>query len=237
VQVVGREFETEEGSMLALRPHRRRTVVVPAGDRRYAALVMMMPLAQMARLSSTGRVPPFLHGRDGAILQGPEARRLQRYLEFMIADMLYDPSSEPPARTAQGVLSLVGDLLHDLSNAESQAGALQVRPISTRRVRGAEALLRQRADEPISIAALAEEIGVGLRSLQLSFREVHGMGPRQVLSRLRLERARDRLLRADPSEQVTTIALDCGFTHLSRFAEAYRQAFGERPRETLRRSA
>ena len=110
-----------------------------------------------------------------------------------------------------------------------------MRAASARRVRGAAELLRQRADEPVSIAALAEEIGVGLRSLQMSFREVHGQAPREFLGRIRLERARERLLAADPSEQVTTIALDCGFSHLSRFAEAYRQAFGERPSETLRR--
>jgi transcriptional regulator GlxA family with amidase domain len=102
-------------------------------------------------------------------------------------------------------------------------------------VRAAGELLRRHADEPVSIAALADELGISLRSLQLSFREVFGLSPRELLGRIRLETARERLLAADPSEQVTTIALDCGFTHLSRFAGAYHQAFGERPSETLRR--
>jgi AraC-like DNA-binding protein len=52
---------------------------------------------------------------------------------------------------------------------------------------------------------------------------------------MRLDVARAALLAAEPPRQVTVIALDCGFTHLSRFAEAYLRAFGERPSETLAR--
>jgi hypothetical protein len=35
---------------------------------------------------------------------------------------------------------------------------------------------------------------------------------------------------------VTAIAMACGFTHMSRFALEYRQHFGERPSDTLRRA-
>jgi transcriptional regulator GlxA family with amidase domain len=62
------------------------------------------------------------------------------------------------------------------------------------------------------------------------------MGPRDVLLQMRLERARERLLSAVPSDTVTSIALDCGFAHLGRFPTAYRTAFGELPAETLARS-
>jgi transcriptional regulator GlxA family with amidase domain len=34
---------------------------------------------------------------------------------------------------------------------------------------------------------------------------------------------------------VTQIALECGFTDLAFFARKYREQFGERPSETLRR--
>jgi transcriptional regulator GlxA family with amidase domain len=59
------------------------------------------------------------------------------------------------------------------------------------------------------------------------------MGPRDVLLRMRLERARERLLAACPADTVTSIALDCGFAHLGRFPATYRTAFGELPTETL----
>jgi transcriptional regulator GlxA family with amidase domain len=82
---------------------------------------------------------------------------------------------------------------------------------------------------------LAQSLGISLRSLQLAFQEVHGHGPREALNRIRLEKARQRLLAAREEGRVTAIALESGFSHLSRFAQSYAQAFGERPSETLLR--
>jgi transcriptional regulator GlxA family with amidase domain len=96
--------------------------------------------------------------------------------------------------------------------------------------------MRARSDEPLSMGAVAREIGVGLRSLQLAFLEVRALGPRDVLMQMRLDRAHERLLAAGPSDSVTSIALECSFAHLGRFPAAYRSAFGELPAETLARS-
>jgi AraC-like DNA-binding protein len=104
------------------------------------------------------------------------------------------------------------------------------------RVRLAEEMMRAYSDEPLSVLDLANALGVSLRSLQLAFAEVHGgLTPRAVLYRIRLEKARARLLAADEDSQVTTIAHNSGFSHLSRFAQAYTRAYGERPSETLYR--
>ena len=112
----------------------------------------------------------------------------------------------------------------------------RVLPAAWLRVRMAEEIMRARSDEPLSMASVAREIGVGLRSLQLAFMDARAMGPRDVLLRMRLERARERLLSAGPADTVTTIALDCGIAHLGRFPAAYRIAFGELPTETLART-
>ncbi|WP_442875877.1 helix-turn-helix domain-containing protein [Amycolatopsis sp. NBC_01488] len=58
------------------------------------------------------------------------------------------------------------------------------------------------------------------------------------LREVRLDRVRDDLVAArDVSgARVTPIAARWGFTHMSRFATAYRQKFGEAPSITLRRS-
>jgi len=37
-------------------------------------------------------------------------------------------------------------------------------------------------------------------------------------------------------ESVSHAAMDCGFTHLGRFAAAYRDAYGESPSRTLARA-
>src|SRR5260370_29518721 len=57
----------------------------------------------------------------------------------------------------------------------------------------------------------------------------------RYLRNVRFAKVRDALLRAEPEESVTVIAMACGFTHMSRFALEYRHRFGERPSATLRR--
>jgi transcriptional regulator GlxA family with amidase domain len=49
----------------------------------------------------------------------------------------------------------------------------------------------------------------------------------------RLDRARSEILR-QPAAHITEIAAECGFTHLGRFAEQYRERFGESPSRTQR---
>jgi transcriptional regulator GlxA family with amidase domain len=61
------------------------------------------------------------------------------------------------------------------------------------------------------------------------------MSPMQYLRNSRFGKVRAALLRADPEESVTEIAMNWGFTHMGRFAVEYRQRFGESPSESLRR--
>ncbi|WP_181420871.1 helix-turn-helix domain-containing protein [Rhodobacter viridis] len=98
------------------------------------------------------------------------------------------------------------------------------------------ALMQAEAEENVSITEIAARVGIGMRCLQIAFAQHYGLTPREMLTRLRLDRARERLLAGEPGARVTAIALDAGFTHLSRFSVSYHQAFGERPVETLRRA-
>lgn len=105
-----------------------------------------------------------------------------------------------------------------------------------RLVRRAEAVLHARSDEPLRIADLASAAGVKLRTLQLAFRLRRNASPRDVLNTFRLERVRERLLHPSNETTVTDAAIDSGFSHLGRFAHAYRVKFGEAPSVTLARS-
>jgi AraC-like DNA-binding protein len=58
----------------------------------------------------------------------------------------------------------------------------------------------------------------------------------RLLRQARLAQARSELAAARPRTTVTTVALDYGFNHLSRFAQQYARHFGESPSETLRRA-
>ncbi len=99
----------------------------------------------------------------------------------------------------------------------------------------AEDYLRTNFDQPLTMPQVARELGVNLRKLQMVFREHRRVSPRQYLTNVRLERAREKLLHPGPCDNVTTVAIDCGFVHLGRFSQAYLQAFGEYPSDTLAR--
>ena len=80
---------------------------------------------------------------------------------------------------------------------------------------------------------LAREAGVGIRRLQQGFQRYVGTTPTQALLEIRLERVHADLLAGDAGA-VAEAACRWGFTHLGRFASAYRRRYGVSPSETLR---
>ena len=97
-------------------------------------------------------------------------------------------------------------------------------------------LAMSRPDQSLSIADMAQHIGVPERTLRTAFNRNYGVSPKEYLRIQRLYQAR-RLLRAGSQDQttVTEIAFSLGFWELGRFAGAYHRLFGERPSETLRK--
>ncbi|HEX4360329.1 MAG TPA: helix-turn-helix domain-containing protein [Pseudonocardia sp.] len=95
--------------------------------------------------------------------------------------------------------------------------------------------LHEHAADPITTADVAAHCWVSVRTLQEGFQRHVGRPPSAELRRIRLDRARTDLVRADPySDCVAAIAHRWGFGHLGRFASAYEAEFGERPSSTLR---
>jgi AraC-like DNA-binding protein len=233
MQLARNEYRIDEGDGVLVRPHARTTRVRPRDDRTYEGHVLMLPVATISELTGdTG----LLLERDVTPLHGRAARRLSDYLSFLVTDLDALVEGEPSEKTARSINALLRDLIADwLAETADGVDGLREPAADAQRVRRAIEILRARSDEPISIVDLAQEVGLGVRSLQLAFQNVLGEGPRARLTRIRLERARERLLSGDPRDEVTSIALDCGFTHLSRFAGAYLRTYGERPSDTLAR--
>lgn len=91
--------------------------------------------------------------------------------------------------------------------------------------------------EPLTVLDLCQTLNVSRRTLQYSFMQAYGIAPLSYLRLVRLNRARRDLLAASSDDTtVTEIALHWGFCHLARFAQSYRQLFGELPSDTLRRT-
>jgi len=85
-----------------------------------------------------------------------------------------------------------------------------------------------------TLVGLAAACGVAPRTLQKHFRRFLDRTPLELIRELRLDRARQLLLRG-PAANVTDIAARCGFNHLGRFAARYHRRYGESPSATLRR--
>ncbi|MGH1550737.1 helix-turn-helix domain-containing protein [Leifsonia poae] len=104
-------------------------------------------------------------------------------------------------------------------------------------IRRAVAYMEEHLSEPVRIADIAAAARLSPRGLQDAFRRLLGRTPTHHFRLLRLEAARDELLRSDPAEGATVagIARRWGFEHVPRFAASYREQFGENPRDTLRR--
>ena len=105
-----------------------------------------------------------------------------------------------------------------------------------RTVRHVVEAMRAQPGRPFTVVALADIAGVSPRSLQQSFQRYLGMSPMAYLRQLRLGLAHEALIEADPADEtVARVAYRFGFTHLGRFAAAYRGRYGTSPGQTLRR--
>ena len=128
--------------------------------------------------------------------------------------------------------SLVSGLL--VSQTHSYTDALSTDPVQ-RAPRGALARVVEEIgrapDRNYGLADLAKLAGISARSLQYSFLEQYGTSPMRYLRHIRLDRAREDLCQRNGS--VADIAYYWGFTNLGRFAQAYREKFGELPAATL----
>ncbi|MVZ99304.1 helix-turn-helix domain-containing protein [Actinomadura sp. LD22] len=91
-------------------------------------------------------------------------------------------------------------------------------------------------DRPIGASDIAAAAGIGVRQLQAICRAQWGLTPTRLLRGVRLDHARAALRSAAPGRRtVSDVATAAGYLHMSRFAEHYRQRFGETPTETLHR--
>ena len=102
-------------------------------------------------------------------------------------------------------------------------------------VRRAEEFIEAQWDQAITIESLVEATGVGARAIFRAFQQTRGYSPMAFAKMVRLKHARRMLAEPNAETTVTLVAFACGFGNLGHFARDYRQAFGERPSETLAR--
>ncbi|MEM8686059.1 MAG: helix-turn-helix transcriptional regulator [Pseudomonadota bacterium] len=103
-------------------------------------------------------------------------------------------------------------------------------PVS-RNVKRAEEYMMAHADQPITLEVLAQQVGCSGRALQNAFRTFRNKTPISVLREIRLDKARIDLI--GKCDTITGVAYRWGFSNIGRFAQLYKDRFGELPSDTL----
>jgi len=106
---------------------------------------------------------------------------------------------------------------------------------SSAAIRRARQFIEDNADQPLTVAQIAEAARLSVRALQLGFQRTFGLAPMGYLRQVRLEGAREELIAATDDTLVSEVARRWAFANLGRFAAQYRARFGENPVDTLRR--
>ena len=84
-------------------------------------------------------------------------------------------------------------------------------------------LMEENLEEPLSPGDLAKAVGISVRQLERLFRYYLACPPKQYYLQLRLQKARQLLLRTDM--RVIEVAIACGFSSPSHFSKCYRDFF------------
>lgn len=167
---------------------------------------------------------------EQAALSGPADAGMQVLAKEVRRTLRHEGTSNPPYLEA-----LAQALLHRVARAEApqQTGPREaLTPATLRRVR---AYVEARLGEPLSVSELAGVAGCSVGHFSRAFRQTAGEPPHRFVLRLRLERVRAQL--EGGSEDLTTIAIRCGFSSHAHMTSAFGQAFGLTPSAYRRTTA
>jgi AraC-like DNA-binding protein len=126
---------------------------------------------------------------------------------------------EPLMGRSGRILGLVG-LSRDLQPAS-------VAPDEARKLAAALRYAQERLDQPLRIGDLAGRAGLSTFQFDQRIRAIYGHSAGQYLTRLRMDRAREKLARS--AAAISEIALDCGYGDQAAFTRQFRKLVGLSP--------
>lgn len=197
---------------------------------------LMVPPGLLEACAELAPLPARTAGVSVLGLSAESTRHLAEALAATATLVSMRPESVPGADGSKGLAASLREVL--MATLTSGAELLLSRPRAAREaqrlVLAAEDFLVAHLDKPVYSEDLCAALGVSLRKLHDAFVATVALSPHAYLKARRLRLAREALQRADGSTtQVKSVALSHGFWHASRFAQEYRQAFGQTPSETL----
>ncbi len=215
----------------------RRDIVTEPGD------LVVLPAGRELTIEAHGlrrlvlQVPAIARERDGSSsvshrsLPPAALASLHRAL-VALARVDGLPPEEQGVPRAHAESRLAGWMLGQLPGP---AEARRVPRLAPERVRRIEAWIEAHLQEPLSLARLCEQAGVGARCLQVAFEAHRQLSPMAFVAERRLVAAHAALARGEYGS-VTAVASAFGFEHPGRFAAGYRRLFGLSPSQMRRKS-
>jgi len=100
----------------------------------------------------------------------------------------------------------------------------------------ARAYIHDRLHEPVRVLDVARDLATSSRTLELTFRALLDITPKEYINTSRLYAFHRSLRTADPGKKVSDIANDMGYWHMGQLARNYRSRFDELPSQTRARS-
>ncbi len=191
-------------------------------------------LAQVAGAAPAGPAP-----RPRLTALGPAPPHLVRHWRattaYLRETVLGDPEAAAQPLVVDAAVRMVAAVALTVASGDG-ATARDRRDARATTVGRALAFMERHAERNIGAADIAAAANVTPRAVQLAFRTHLDTTPMAHLRGIRLHRAHQDLLRADPErETVSRIALRWGFLSHSRFTARYRATFGVPPSRTLHR--
>jgi AraC-like DNA-binding protein len=207
IEADGRAVELRDGQTALLAPRRSLLLSCSAGAERLIVKLPLSLLEASAPAPAARRLDP----------QG--CRQWQWLLQGLLQTLADAPDPEWLGLQEQAVALL---LRRHLQGGRAVPGEDEARLEALRRH------IRTNLTAALDLPALARLADLSPRGLHALCRRAAGQSPLQLLREERLRAAHEGL-RGSPARSVTEVALDCGFTHLGRFAAYYRQRYGMPP--------
>jgi transcriptional regulator GlxA family with amidase domain len=137
-----------------------------------------------------------------------------------------------PQRAQKSMAQMIFDVARPPSAPQPRYDGGWRKPADNAVARRAVLLMELHVAEPIGIAGLAKQLGIGLKTLERLFQAEFGQSPAAFYKKIRIEIAQRMLL--ETARPIMNIALDCGFGDVSYFGRSFRAAFGVSPRDYRR---
>ncbi|WP_179404475.1 AraC family transcriptional regulator [Burkholderia guangdongensis] len=232
----GRLWLSDRDRGLVLSPHETQDLVIAGNCRKIIVAIPRPALRQVLEgllqrpLDAALTFEPQMNAADG------DQAAWWRMVKFLLAEM---GAAGPLLNHQQMAVDLEQVLIKGLLLSQphnySQALAEAMRPACPHYLLRAKQFIHDNASENIALEDIERAAGVSRYKLFDGFREHFGLAPMAYLKWHRLEAVRREMLTDCSERNVSSIAMNWGFSHLGRFSNDYKQLFGETPSQTLKR--